>query len=331
MVGGTLISPWEASVAGERSSVPALLRTPQKASSPGTILELDAGVFRVCTFQTRRPTDPLTAPPRTVGWTGVLLGGRAHGSVGEAEAVQVCLRGNPPVATTEAARDKVVLCDRRGDVLVFQADRAREAASLCACGNAAGAAAAMLALTLRSAKVERRLTLPEGAVRMAARVQRQDGRYHVRQHWGDVRFHAASTMLAGRQVAVCSGTLNDYLIVRLGSAEEVEAFTLEETQALWGAAASSSGFQDILRCRLAAVSPDGALRFFTCGRLHPGAPLTGLAVLALAARAVDWLAPLLDAGEVRHRRGSDALPRVRVAGETAEVELPPVTVALGPG
>jgi hypothetical protein len=189
----------------------------------------------------------------------------------------------------------------------------------------------MLALTLRSARVERRLTLPEGAVRMTARVRRLNGHYHVRQHWGDVRFHAAPTTLAGRQVAVCSGTLNDYLIVRLGSAEEVEAFTLEETQALWGAAASSSGFQDILRCRLAAVAPDGAVRFFTCGRLHPGAPLTGLAVLSLAARSVGWLAPLLDAGQVRHRRGTDALPRVRVAGGDAEVDLPPVTVTLGPG
>src|SRR5262249_62396254 len=93
------------------------------------------------------------------------------------------------------------------------------------------------------------------------------------------------------------------------------------------------GFDDPLRSRLAALSLEGRTpraRFFTCGRSHPGAPLSGLAALAVAAGQVGWLAPLVRAGRLEHRRGTDLLPAVEETAEGTRVELSAIHVLLRP-
>src|ERR671936_457402 len=64
---------------------------------------------------------------------------------GPAEAAEVCLRKGGPPPSEESAREKVIFCNAQGDTLVYQANRAKSSAALCACGNASGASAALLA------------------------------------------------------------------------------------------------------------------------------------------------------------------------------------------
>jgi hypothetical protein len=157
------------------------------------------------------------------------------------------------------------------------------------------------------------------------------GGWGVEQSWGGIRLGVTPARLRGREVAVCTGTLNDYLIVLLSDPAALEEFGLQEVTALWHEARSYSGFTDPLRCRLAAVCPTGAVpfaKFFTCGRTHPGAPLTGLATLALAAARVEWLAPLLQCGRLRHRRGVDPIPVVHPGPHDAEIRFTPIDVVL---
>lgn len=297
-------------------------RTPERL---GREVSLAGDRYRLCSFETRRPGESLAVAPRTVGWTAVLAEDKEV-AAREAEAVRVCEESTAAPPSPESAREKVVFCDRRGRTFVYQADRDNRAASLCACGNAAGAMAAMLAVQLERGCLEQTLVLPDGEIGMHAEVRRQDGRLRVRQRWTGVELTATPTRLGSHEVAICKGTLNDYLLVRLPDAGTT--FGLAEAKALWGEARQAFGFEDILRCRLAAIAPEGTVRFFTCGRMHPGAPLTGLAALALAAETTDWLAPLRQSRVVRHRRGEDRLPDVLHGDNGAVVELPTVDVVL---
>jgi hypothetical protein len=285
--------------------------------------------FRVRSFETRRPGEPASAPPRTVGHVCLQLGG-GRLTAGAAQAAEVCLRMAAPAPSELSARDKVVLCGPQGETFVYQADRARGTAALCACGNASGASAALLAGFLGRARVRQDLFLPDGRVGMTAGVTDAG---EVEQSWVGVRFAARAQRLLGRDVAVCTGTLNDYLVVRLADAAGFDAFGLDDAGAFWEQGRQRFGFDDPLRARLAALACDGPVpraKFFTCGRAHPGAPLTGLAVLALLARQLPRLAPLAAPGRVEHPRGADALPLVRDTAEGTAIDLSPIQALLRP-
>jgi hypothetical protein len=319
-----------------RVLLPARLRAPTRGTA--RIVRLSGARFRVYAFETRRRGEPADCPPRTVGQAALLLDHRPAGlaAVGPDEAAALCLRaaGGPPPA--EAAKEKVAFCGPGGETRVYQADREKATAALCACGNAAGAAAATLAQCLGRRRVRQDLLLPDGPLAAQSRVTWAAGHgWRVEQSWAGIRFQVREAELLGRPVAVCAGSLNDYLIVRLPDAAALEEFGLDDALALWGVARAFGGFGNPLQSRLAAVAPrDGEpalARFYTCGRMHPGAPLTGLAALALAAGQVGWLADALRGGAVQVRRGVDALPSARPAVGGFEVTFPTIDVTLRAG
>src|SRR5262245_8199498 len=312
-----------------------LLREEATAPAPaGDPVRLGNVLLQVHAFETRRAGEALSCPPRTVGHTALALAGadRRLDWAGPAEAVELCARAPEERRGGDAAVGKVVFCNRLGETHVYQSDRQARSAALCACGNATGAAAAALAHCLNRRRLRHNVRLPEGRVEMTAGARRTaDGGWHVEQAWGGIRLEARAEELGGRDVAVCTGIFNDYLVLRLCDRAELEALTLDEVLALWQAGRRFGAFANPLQSRLAAVAPDGGrarVRFFTCGRMHPGAPLTGLATLAVAAGRVDWLAGLLRGGAVEHRRGVDALPAVRATPHGAAIEFPAIHVVL---
>ena len=280
-------------------------------------IKLGGARFRALRFETRRSGEALTCPPRTVGLACMALGQGDGGlrAIGDREAFQACTLGPRVPTSPEAAKEKIVLCNRLGETYVYQADRQNQAAALCACGNATGAAAALLAFFQSDSKLRQHVHLPEGRLEMRARLSPAgDGGWKVEQSWGNIQFHIQQTTLLGRQAAIATGTFNNYIFL-LAPEKERNRFDLDLVLALW-AEARSYGFDNPLRSRLAAIFPGDTrpyAKFYTCGRAHPGAPLTGLAALAMAAQQVDWLAPVRNAGHIEHRRGVDALPIVRDA------------------
>jgi hypothetical protein len=259
--------------------------------------------------------------------------GRASLTAGEREAVEVILRHAAEPCPPEAAKEKVVFCSRAGETLVFQADREKQSAALCACGNASATAAALLGNRLNQRRVRQDLHLPDGRLDTASTVTplTRDS-WRVQQTWIGIRFQVQSTVLGGRQVAVCRGSFNDYLVVGLSGEAELEQFDLPEVLDLWRQARRFSGFDNPLQSRLVALAPRPGrppfAKFYTCGRSHPGAPLTGMATLAMASGRVSWLADLLRDGTIAHRRGTDALPAVRAAGQGYEIGFPAIDVLL---
>jgi hypothetical protein len=190
----------------------------------------------------------------------------------------------------------------------------------------------MLAHCLNQREVHQSLTLPEGRVEMRSRVAGTvDGGWRVEQSWGGIQLQFRQARLLGREVALCTGTFNDYVIVPLADRAELEAFGLPQVLALWQEAAKYSGFQDVLRSRLVALAPNRTMphaRFYTCGRLHPGAPLTGLATLAVGTRHINWLASLLKDRRLEHRRGTDVLPVVQETPGRMAISFPAIHVVL---
>jgi hypothetical protein len=216
--------------------------------------------------------------------------------------------------------------------MVFQADRKKGAASLVACGNAASAAAAVLGEMADTKHLRQLLHLPGETLEAVSRLQPLQDGWTVEQTWKGCRFQVIGASLCGRQVAICRGTFNDYLIVRFHGRQAVETVDLQQIQKLWQAA-RPWGFHDPLRARLVAVAPHQPYpwaQFFTCGRLHPGAPLTGLATLALAAPQIDWLSEILGDNTIAHARGQDVLPMVLASGQTAAVRFPAIGVEVRP-
>jgi hypothetical protein len=278
------------------------------------LLKIDGTLLHVYPFETRRSGDALSAPPRTVGLTCITLGRGDGGlsAIGDSQAFQVCLNGPSVPVSAEAAKEKVVLCNRSGDTYVYQADRQNQTASLCACGNATGAAAALIAFCLDRYDLRQQIFIPDARLEMRARISpARDGSFGVEQSWGGIQFQLQETRLLGRRVAVAMGTFNNYVFVLLPE-DQRDRFDLDQALALWEAACPY-GFDNPLRSRLAAIflgARQPYVKFYTCGREHPGAPLTGLAALAMASAKVAWLAPVRDAGQVEHRRGVDALPAV---------------------
>jgi hypothetical protein len=297
------------------------------------LVRLGASLFHVYAFETRRGGEPRTCPPRTVGVTSLLSAGSPGGldGIGVDNAVELCLKAGSEPCPTEAAKEKVIFASRQGETLVYQADRQHRSAALCACGNATGAAAAMLAHCLRRQEIRQSLRLPDGQVEALSHVSPRGGAWRVQQSWSGFRPRLVQTRLRDRAVAICTGAFNDYLIVRLPGMSALEGFDLEEVLALWQEARQFAGFEEILQSRLVAVAPNDPqpyAKFYTCGRMHPGAPLTGLATLAVAAGHVDWLKTLLQAGRIEHRRGVDALPALRVTPEGAAIRFPAIDVVL---
>jgi hypothetical protein len=281
-------------------------------------------------FETRRRGEPRSAPPRTVGVTSI--GTDSPRPPESADAVAAIFRARNVPVSSEAAREKVGFACPAGATSIYQADREARSASLCACGNATAATLALLAQVLGTREVHHRLRLPEGEVAVQANVSRMaDGALRVAQSWTGVTLQAEQRVIARHVAVVCTGSLNDYLLVRVPNRATLDAFDVADALALWAAARNGTQFADPLRSRLAAVAPGAdrpSVKFFTCGRMHPGAPLTGLATLALAASEVRWLAELLAAGEIEHRRGVDTLPDIHRATEGPTIILPTIDVIL---
>lgn len=304
---------------------------PTKPSDIGRVAErrglvrVQGGYLRVFNFATRRLHESPSEPPRTVGQTCMVIESTRAESLGETAALEICARSAAP-AVAQAAKEKVVLCEA-GVTRVYQADRANHAAALCACGNATGAAAAMLARVNNVNRIHQDVALPEGRIEVRGDVRRFAGdNWRVDQTWCGIQFRATAARLAEREVLLCTGTLNQYVVVPLPDAGALAKFGLEDALALWQEA-QRFGFTNPLQSRLVALAAGESVptaKFFTCGRAHPGAPLTGLATLALAAPHADWLGQLLAAGEIVHARGKDALPAVR----GADIEFAPIMVTL---
>ncbi len=292
---------------------------------PGTLLRIREHWLRVFRFETRRMHESQQDPPRTVGQTCQLVESGPAGLIGEAEAVAVCLQSPEPTAT-QAAKEKVVFCDGAA-TSVYQADRKNRAAALCACGNATCASAAMTASLTDAREVTQCVRLPDGEVDVRSSVHRLPvGTWRVEQSWDGIKFEVREARLAGRDLLLCTGTLNDYVIVQEPDRASFDRFALDDALSLWDEA-KSFGFANPLQARLVALAPSDpcpAAKFFTCGRAHPGAPLTGLATLTLAAAHADWLATLLKTGEIEHARGRDLLPMSR----DAAIEFAPIQVKL---
>ncbi|MFO0880983.1 MAG: hypothetical protein U0840_26975 [Gemmataceae bacterium] len=299
--------------------------SPTCHNDPGTI-HLGGNTYRVRNFQTRRPGESLNSAPRTVGQVALLVS-PSNSSGSSHDAVELCRKASPTNLPAGAARGKVVLLSENGRSLVYQTDADRGTASLAACGNASAASAVLLAEHLQTSLTRQRLTMADGEVLMQAKVQRASRMHLVEQTWTGIRFEVEQTTLLGHTTAVCRGTLNEYLVVALDSADQLAGFDLDQARACWELARERFGFTDPLRGRLAAVALTGQahqVKFFTCGRCHPGAPLTGLATLALTAREVSRFADLQHTAEVHHPRGKDILPRV--TGD--RIDLQPVQVLL---
>jgi hypothetical protein len=311
-----------------------LLPHPEPPADAEGVVRIGGMQLQVYAFETRRAGEARSCPPRTVGHSAVALAGgdRRLDWAGPAEAVVLCGRAPQEHRSADAATGKVVFCNRLGETQVYQADPSRGTAALCACGNATGAAAATLAHTLDRTRLRHNVKLPEGRVEMTARARRlAGGGWRVEQSWGGIQLRPVAAEVGGRDAVVCTGIFNDYLIVRLRDRAELDALTMEEVLALWGEGRRYGAFGEPLQARLAALAPGAArpcVRFFTCGRMHPGAPLTGLATLAVAARRVSWLGTMLHQGEVEHRRGIDPLPGVRTTPHGAEIEFPTIDVVL---
>jgi hypothetical protein len=305
-----------------------------RGAQEDTLVRLSDLAFRVYPFETRRAGESRRCPPRTVGVAGMADTEQVRdlNPIGPREALELCLRTPNQPQSAEAAKEKVAICNRWGETSIYQADRKNLSAALCACGNATGAAAAMLAHCLKRRRIAQRVELPDGRVEVQSHaLPMSHGAWQVEQSWTGARLTVIPSWLLQRDVAICTGTFNDYLVVRLTDRTDLEAFDLSDALSLWNAAQSYGGFENPLRSRLVAIAPAEAApvtKFYTCGRMHPGAPLTGLAILAMAASQVGWLASLLEPGRIEHRRGVDQLPNVRTTSKGTTVQFPAIDVVL---
>src|SRR5262249_6992398 len=168
---------------------------------------------------------------------------------------ELCLRAPEERRTGDAAVGKVVFCNRLGETHVYQTDRQNRSAAICACGNATGAAAATLAHCLGRTRLRHHVRLPEGRVEMTATAARAAGGWRVEQAWGGIGLQTTPASIGGRDAVVCTGTFNDYLVVRLRDRAELEALTLDEVLGWWREGRRYGGFENPLQSRLPAGAP----------------------------------------------------------------------------
>jgi hypothetical protein len=236
---------------------------------------------------------------------------------------------------SDAAYGKVaVLREALGatEVASFQVADTTDDAAIAACANATAAAVACHSLASGTGRVSLVLSLPGGHhARIAAEVRHRNTGSSVRQVWEAVRIHLTDdTAVDGRHVAVCTGALNNYLVVRTRRGETVDAFALDDALALWQHFGMD---REPLLSRMAVVEDDGrhrAVRFFTCGaRAHPSAAPTGLAVVGCVSPLVDWLPA--SGPTVATPGGTVHVPRLHpTADGRVDVEYPEIIVTLAP-
>jgi hypothetical protein len=213
----------------------------------------------------------------------------------------------------------------------YQVSDCQTQAALAACGNTTAAACALEAWLTGAGSAA---TWVELADQTSIRVQTEfsvgpAASYVVRQTWHDVPLHLCEErLLSGRYCAAWLGPLNNYLVVRARAGEDPAEFTLAEATHLWRCFGLD---RQPLLARLAVVDPATQpcprVKFFTCGeREHPSAPLTGLAVLALAAQRQNWRQLAL-CQRVITPAGPMTLPTVQAARDReVTIEFPPVRV-----
>jgi len=303
-----------------------LFRRHYLPSRGDNLVKLGRTWFRVFPFETRRCGEALSCPPRSVGVACLAQDGCNLATLGQEEALAVCRRYLQEPDPAQSAKEKVVFANRQGEMVVFQGDRKNGSAALCSCGNATCAGAAMLASAKNQERVRQICTIPDGELDIRSAVTLAGaGGWRVAQSWCGLSFPVAQENLCGHEVAIGTGTFNNYVMLVLPG-REPDSFDVPEVLELWKTA-RPFGFDNILRSRLAAIfptEPHPFVKFYTCGRAHPGAPLTGLAALAMAARQVDWLASALQRGRIQHRRGFDSLP----VCHDSQVDFPALHVVL---
>jgi len=296
------------------------------SSRGNNLVKLGRTWFQVYPFETRRCGEALSCPPRSVGVTCLAQDDCDLALLGPEEALAVCRRYLEEPDPAQSAKEKVIFANRRGEMVVFQGDRKNGSAARCSCGNATCAGAAMLASAKNQERVRQICTIPEGKLDIRSAVTLAGaGGWRVAQSWCGLSFPVTQGNLCGHVVAIGTGTFNNYIILAL-QGRELDSFDLPEVLQLWKAA-RPFGFDNILQSRLAAIfpaDPHPFVKFYTCGRAHPGAPLTGLAALAMAARQLDWLALVLKRGRIQHRRGFDSLP----VCHDSQVDFPALHVVL---
>jgi hypothetical protein len=277
-------------------------------------------------FRTRQVADPADFV-RTYG-AFVLAGERPLSTDDWLAAVERARMDVPP----DCARGKLAVLSRVGDGWLVRAHQLADDGAdgdIVACSNATSASAAVVA---GEGDVEFALELADGhhATVAAAVAPTPEGTIRVDQRWTGIRCEfEPETRVDGRTCIRVVGALNHYLVVRVRDADDLVSVSLDDAVRLSHHFGHDS---EPLRSRIAFVhagSDRRSARFFTCDqRQHPSAPLTGLAVLALAARTVDWLTP---ATTLEVTVGAMPPPAVHWAVDgLAEIEFPTILVDLEP-
>jgi len=181
------------------------------------------------------------------------------------------------------------------------------------CGNAAAAVAMLLAENAGDGTIIFNLQ-GSGAV---AKVQATVTAAQVEQAWDVPAAPRISPMaLLGRRAVQIVGLFNRYTVVDAGADDATLTALLADADPLTRVAAVD----------LTADAP--TVTFFTCGRRHPSAPLTGLAVLAFLGRQVDWLAPLAATDSVLVGGSPEPLPVIDMYTGGVRIVLPTTVVNL---
>jgi hypothetical protein len=286
-----------------------------------------ASESRARAFRTRQVADPADFV-RTYGAL-VLTDGCRLSSDDWVAAVERARMDVP----ADCARGKLAIVGRAGDDWSIQAHQLADGGTggdVVACSNATAAAAGLIAETVGGTETHLVLELPDGHQTIVAATVAPNlaAGYRVDQRWTDIRCaFEPETLVDGRRCIRVVGALNHYLVVRVRDADDLAAVSIDDAVRLSHHFGHDS---EPLRSRIAFVhagSDRRSARFFTCDqRQHPSAPLTGLAVLALASGTVEWLTP---AATLEVTVGAMPPPVVRWTDhEIAEIDFPPILVDL---
>lgn len=236
------------------------------------------------------------------------------------DAIELLAYFNAECAEPACATGKIVIADQvERSVRVFQTGGRRPTAV--ACGNGVAAGVVLLARHQLGATTAFQVGWEGGMLPAQGRVVAADRLFQVTQSWKLARdWHFAPELLPGGLRALKVRGLNPYLLV--------EAPATFDPRPLLARVLGDH----TLAARAAVITPNGALpakvRFYSLERRHGGAPQTGLATLALAARKVAWMGELLAAGLIEHPLGIEPLPALEVQRSAIECHLPPVLVGM---
>lgn len=225
-----------------------------------------------------------------------------------------------PDKVVPAARGKVVFIrERNGYSEVYCYQTKGRDASPTICGNAAAAAARLLAKKTNMPNVEFSLKATEVEVKVLATVGDCGC---VSQEW---LINTSATceefVVADRRTVSCN-FLNPYLLLE-GSVSERSAALLASVADRFGAN---------LNNKYALIDSSGSIpqvRFFGCNGVHGAAPLSGIVTLALAAQRVEWIRRAFAGGMFEHPMGIELLPEVSaVTTNQALLVLPEIEVVV---